>query len=181
MIGSPGVQRTYHLRCWTRFYAPPDEVGAYKTDPARLNDERKPVVSLKVDENALETALRGAGAELLEGKLAPLGLVPATPWPLHIAVGPEPWRIVEQSPNNPLFHSWEHVRTLEASSDGCRYMDAITFAPRLPATRLVARAVEELFIHIHKQSARHFRTDERATAVAMLRVVPEESERWQET
>lgn len=179
MIGSRTVQRTYHLRCWTRFYAPPEEVWAYKTDPARLDAERRPLVSLRVDEDALGDALRGAGADRIEARLAPLGLVPAAAWPLRIEVGPEPWRIVENSPDNPLFYAWEHVRTLEAGSDACRYMDAITFAPRLPATRLVARAVEELFIHIHKQSARHFRTDERATAVAMLRVVPDESERWQ--
>lgn len=174
------MQRTYHLRCWTRFHASPEEVWAYKTDPARLDAERKPLVSLRTDAESLARALREGSDAPLEAKLAPLGLLPLMAWPLQVETGPGPWRIVERSPDNPLFHSWEHVRSLEAGSDACRYMDAITFAPKLRATRLVARAVEELFIHIHKQSARHFRTDDRSTAVAMLRVVPDESERWQE-
>ena len=45
---------------------------------------------------------------------------------------------------------------------------------------LVARFVEEMFIHAHYQCARAFETDDRATAVAMLRLVPAEGERWTE-
>ncbi|MCB9760271.1 MAG: hypothetical protein H6739_10585 [Alphaproteobacteria bacterium] len=176
------MARQYHLRCWTRFRAPADEVWAYKTNAANLDAERAPLLRLALpDPVALTQALRGLGSQPLDGRLWWGGVLPGPRWPVQVRVDPaDPHRITETSPDNPLFQEWTHVRTLEEAADAVRYMDAVTFAPRLPATRLVARAVEELFIHAHKQSARRFETDARATAVAMLRVVPTEEERWQE-
>lgn len=166
------MARTYHLRCWTRFHAPMDEVWRWKTDAANLDAERAPALALRgVDRAALTAALRGeAPPGTLSARVALLGWLPGPSWPVEV-VAQEPGRSVSvRSPDNPLFFIWEHERRIEQADGACRFMDAITFAPRIAPTRLVARAVEELFIHAHRQAARHFPTDARATAVAMLRL-----------
>lgn len=167
------MARTYHLRVWTRFHAPMDEVWRYVTDAQRIRADRRPLAHLSgVDDQALTRALRGDDPAPLQlgARLTALGILPGPAWTVDV-VDQQPGRSVTvRSSDNPLFHEWEHERSVQSASDACRYMDKLTFTPRSSASRVVARAVEELFIHAHWQASRQLDSDARATGVAMLRL-----------
>ena len=82
---------------------------------------------------------------------------------------------VGDSPMKALCSHWEHQAQLEPVSDGCRRVDDLTFTPRLPASRLVAEGVQLLLTRAHRRAAQGLNPDARATAVAMLRLLPDET------
>ncbi|MFN9737158.1 MAG: hypothetical protein ACK59R_01230, partial [Pseudomonadota bacterium] len=57
---------TFHLRVWTRFLAPVEDVWRLKTDPVRISEELSPYASFPIqDDAALARALTtGAPGEL---------------------------------------------------------------------------------------------------------------------
>ena len=156
----------FHLRVSTRFLASPDEVWSLKTDPEQLRQEFLPWVHLSVqDPSALVSALQGEGLPITVQ--ARVGMV--LPWPIEIREYVRGERFTDYSPDNALFDDWVHHHEVQPASDAVRYLDAVSFTPRLGPPHLVARLVERLFIHRHNRAARHLPTDEKATAVSMLR------------
>ena len=156
----------FHLRVSTRFFASSDEVWSLKTDPDRLRDEFPPWVHLSVqDPSALASALQGEG--LPTTVQARVGMV--LPWPIEIRECVRGERFTDHSPDNVLFDDWVHHHEVQQASDAVRYLDAVSFTPRWGPPHLVARMVERLFVYRHNRAARHLPTDEKATAVSMLR------------
>ncbi|GEM_PF-1426924 len=169
------MPETYHLRCWTRFFASLDEVWSLKTDPAELRKEMAPLLALKAsDANAeqqLHAALQEGDADLpvtLEANIGLLGALPGPAWPVEIVAFEKHKRFVDRS-ENALFARWEHEHVFEEASDAVRYLDAVTFQPRSSADKLIARGVLEFFLHRHRRAAKRLDTDVRATAVAVMR------------
>ena len=169
------MARGYHLRCWTRFRAPLEQVWALKTDPESLADEFRPWMSLDApDLEAARRLLRGEGTPgTIASRLRLAGRLPGPPWPLHVEMVEPMTRYVDTS-TNALFSEWHHEHLFEVGQSAVRYVDAVTFTPseRFPGP-LTARLTERLFIHRHRRAARRLPTDERATAVSMLRVLVE--------
>ena len=161
----------YHLRVSTRFFAPLEDIWRAKTDVDQLEDELHPWLRARLDREQLQRGLRGESVGTIDIQFMALGLIPAPAWPLELTEFRERQEFVDTS-ENAVFEQWEHRHIVEQGQDAVRYLDAITFTPRRKPTRLVARFVEELFIHRHKRTAARFDTDSRATAVAFLRTDP---------
>lgn len=163
---------TFHLRVWTRFLAPVEDVWALKTDPDAIMAEFRPLHSFVLkDADAVRRALGGAvpteiAASLRLGRLIPIA------WPSRVeaAVKGESFR---DTSTNALFSRWEHDHVFEVTPDGCRYLDAITFTSTLPAQKATAIVVKRLFEHRHAVAAKRLPTDPEATAVSVLRVLVE--------
>jgi ligand-binding SRPBCC domain-containing protein len=156
----------FHLRVSTRFFASPEEVWALKTDPDRLRDEFRPWLHLSVDDpTALADALQGVG--LPRTVQARIGMV--LPWPIEVTACERGQHFTDLSPGNVIFDHWVHRHEVQVASDAVRYMDAVTFSSQWGPPHLVARMVERLFVHRHRRAARNMQTDEKATAVSMLR------------
>jgi ligand-binding SRPBCC domain-containing protein len=163
--------RSFHLRCWTRFLAPLDQVWDLKTDPETLLDEFRPWLSLKADDlDAARRLLRGEGLPgAVDTRLKLFGVLPGSRWPLRVEQLERHRHYLDTS-ENPLFDAWHHEHLFEPTADGVRYIDNVDFTPRegLPPM-WIAQATRRLFVHRHRRAARHLPTDARATAVAMLR------------
>jgi ligand-binding SRPBCC domain-containing protein len=164
---------SFHLRVWTRFLVPPDEVWALKTDPAALAAEFRPWMHLlSGDAQAVGQALGEARPGSFRAWLVP----PGVPWPIEVVEVQPGVRYVDRSANL-LFSAFEHEHLFQPTPDGCRYVDAVSFTPRLPASKATAIALERLFVHRHRVAARRLPSDPQATGVAVLRsVVPPASE-----
>lgn len=67
----------------------------------------------------------------------------------------------------------QHDRFFEATDDGTRFVDQLTFTPASAGNELIARAVRRVFVRRHRGSARSLPSDDRATGVAVLRQVLE--------
>lgn len=153
--------------------APLDDVWALKTDPDQLTAEFRPYFSFVIGAS-LPTLLNGPWPAEYNASLRPLGLPPGIPWPGKLEAV-EPKVSFTDSSSNSLFSLYEHVHQFETTPDGCRYIDAVTFTPRLPAQKYMAILTQRLFQHRHRVAAKRLPTDPQATAVAMLRVKgPEE-------
>ncbi|HJN76485.1 MAG TPA: hypothetical protein QGF58_21330 [Myxococcota bacterium] len=164
----------FHLRVSTRLYASLEDVWQVKTDVDHLEAELHPWLRATLDKSELQAGLRGEGLPRnLPVRFWGLGVVPLPTWPLQLVEYEHNRIFVDTTAENPLFHEWEHRHIVEQASDAVRYMDAITFSPRFGPPHLVARWIEFVFKHRHRRTARQFETDERATAVAFLRVVVE--------
>ncbi len=165
------MARSFHLRCWTRFLAPIDQVWDLKTNPETLLDEFRPWLTLQAtDPDTARDLLQGRGLPgAVDARLKLFGVIPGSRWPLRLEQLERHERYVDTS-ENPLFSAWHHEHLFEPALDAVRYIDAVTFTPResLPAT-WVARLTARLFVHRHQRAARHLPTDARATGVAMLR------------
>ncbi len=162
---------TFQLRAWTRFLAPVDAVWAHKTDPARLGAEFRPWLRFDTDGAALAAALSGAVPAEIAGRLLPLGLPPGIAWPVVVRAA-EPPRTFTDTSSNALYSRFEHVHSVEATCDGARYLDVVTFTPRL-LPKAVAILTERLFAHRHAVSARGLPADKQATGVTVLRAIDE--------
>lgn len=163
----------FHLRVWTRFYAPVERVWAMKTDPAALAEEFRPFARFAVDDpEDVARALRGEVPVEVQARILPGGVPPGIAWPLRIEAV-EPGRRYRDTSENVLFSRYEHEHLFEETPDGCRYVDAVTFVPRNPAQKASAILTRRLFIHRHRVAARRLPTDPQATGVAMLRVLVE--------
>ncbi len=161
----------FHLRVSTRFKAPLEEVWALKTDPEKLRQEFQPWLHLSVaDAPALAQALQGKGLpRTIDCRIWGL------PWPIEVTECSPGARFCDRS-ENALFDLWEHEHRFEQASDAAFYLDAVTFTPRWGPPHLVARAVEALFVHRHRKAAQQLPTDQKATAVSMLRELIEVEE-----
>ena len=155
---------TFHLRAWTRFFDPIDRVWQVKTSRECLLREFPGWAPLRVeDEQRLQAAFDRAEPVEVQARL---GLLP---WPLRLELI-EPGRRFVDSSENSLFESWHHEHLFEETSDGCRYIDAVTFRPRLPASKLAAVLTERFFIGRHKAAAPLLNADPRTIGVTVLRV-----------
>ncbi len=164
---------TFHLRVWTRFLAPPDQVWLLKTDPAALAAEFRPFLSLRVgDPRPLADALDRGEPATVDARLCPRGLPFGVRWPIHLRGGTRPTVYTDASENR-IYSRFEHEHRFEPTSDGCRYLDAVTFVPALPASKLVAILTRRFFVHRHTVAARRLPSDPQATGVSVLRVLVE--------
>lgn len=164
---------TFHLRVWSRFLAPVEDVWALKTDPAALQAEFRPWATFAIpDGAALTRALGGDVPTTLDCSLRLGGVLPVA-WPARVesAVAHRSYR---DTSTNALYARWEHDHLFEVTPDGCRYVDAVTFTSRAPLQKVFAIATQRLFQHRHAVAAKRLPTDPQATAVAVLRVLVEE-------
>lgn len=164
----------FHLRVWTRFFATPEQVWALKTDPAALAAEFRPYLWFTADADAMSRAFAGPLPAVVPAKLRPFGLPIGITWPVHLRQAKRPEAYTDTSENR-LYSRFSHVHQIEVTPDGCRYIDAVTFAPRM-GSKPVALLTERLFKHRHRVSAKALKADPQATAVSVLRVLIEEEE-----
>jgi ligand-binding SRPBCC domain-containing protein len=163
---------TFHLRVWTRFFAPVEDVWALKTDPAAIQAEFRPYSAFSIqDGDALRRALGGALPADLSAALRLGHLLPVA-WPIHLASAVKNTSFRDTS-TNALFTRFEHDHLFEPTPDGCRYVDAVTFTSKAPAQKLFAIGMQRLFQHRHAVAATRLKTDPQATGVAVLRVLVE--------
>lgn len=163
---------TFHLRVWTRFLAPVADVWRLKTDPARVEEEFRPHRFRLGDPAALTRAVAGEVPTHVDASLAFAGLPVALAWPIELVEAVPMERFRDQSSNR-LFRDFDHLHLFEPTSDGCRYVDAVTFTPALPAQKLTAILTRRLFVQRHRAAAAHLPADPQATGVGVLRVLVE--------
>jgi ligand-binding SRPBCC domain-containing protein len=164
---------TFHLRVWTRFLAPVADVWAQKTDPAAISAEFAPWASVRfADEAALKRALAGQVPAEIAGTIRLFGSPVGVSWPTTLSAI-EPGRSFRDSSRNSLYSRWEHEHLFEATPDGCRYIDVVTFVPNGPFQKAAAIATRRLFVHRHTVAARQLPADKQATGVGVLRVMVE--------
>lgn len=163
---------TFHLRVWTRFLAPIDEVWKLETDPAEISAGFRPLATFRFsDEAALARALAGEVPVTVDARFG-FGPVGVVAWPSTLDVV-EPGKRFRDTSENALFSRWEHEHLFEETPDGCRYVDAVTFTPKLPAQKIMAIATQRMFQRRHRAAAKRLPTDPQATAVGVLRVLVE--------
>lgn len=163
---------TFHLRVWTRFLVPVEEVWARKTDPTALAAEFRPYASFCfADETAVRRAFAGDVPATLDATLR-LGRALPFKWPIQVE-SVVPRSSIREVSSGRLFSRWEHDRLFEPTPDGCRYVDAITFTSTSPAQKITAILTKRLFEHRHKVAAATLASDPEATGVAVLRVLVE--------
>lgn len=164
---------TFQLRVWTRFLAPIEAVWALKIQPATIQAEFRPLLSLGLPEgDALGRALAGAEPTDLACSVR-LGRVLSVSWPCRIESVVK-LRSYRATSTNAFFTRFEHDHLFEVTPDGCRYIDAVTFTSTAPAQKVFAIATQRLFQHRHTVTAARLPTDPQATAVSVLRVLVEE-------
>ncbi len=166
---------TFHLRVWTRFLAPVEDVWRLKTDPGALAAEFRPLASFCVkDGDALRRALDGQVPAQLDASFRLARLLPVA-WPLRMesVVAGVSYR---DTSTNRLFSRFEHDHLFEPTPDGCRYVDAVTFVSTIPAQKATAILTKRLFEHRHAVAAKRLPTDPEATGVAVLRVLVEDED-----
>ncbi len=168
MNDSPSAQPLWRLRVWTRFFAPPDQVWALKTDPQRLREELSPLRLVVQDSQGLHEALASGREGSFQARLWPLGLS----WPFQVSEI-EPGRSFLDCSSNALFHRFEHRHLVEATEEGSRYIDDLLLGPTSPAAATKVDMLRRLFQRRHLRAARHLPHDDRATAVVVLREVLE--------
>lgn len=160
----------FHLRCSTLFLTGMEEVWAFKTDALQMKNELHPFLigDAEPAEHAF-SALRGGELPVhyrLQARL--FGGLQLSDWPVTIVEFDPPTGFVDTS-QNALVTRWRHEHRLEPTSEGVRYVDQVEFTPRLRPYRWVAAGIRELFLHRHRQAAKHLPTVTRATGIATLR------------
>jgi ligand-binding SRPBCC domain-containing protein len=166
------MSTTFHLRVWTRFLAPVEDVWRLKTDPKALSAEFAPYASFCIkDDAALARALGGEVPAELSASFRP-GRVLPVPWPIRLESATRNVSYRDTS-TNALFSRFEHDHTFEPTPDGCRYVDAVTFVSRAPLQKVFAIATQRMFQHRHRVAAKALQADPEATGVAVLRVLVE--------
>lgn len=163
---------TFLLRTWTRFFATPDEVWKIKTDPAALAAEFLPYMGFRMDPDALVHAFDGGAPASISARLRPFHVPYGISWPIELSAADPPVRFVDSSVNR-LYSRFQHEHLFEPTPDGCRYVDAVTFTPRMLA-KASAILTRRLFVHRHQVAARLLKADPQVTGVSVLRVLVEE-------
>jgi ligand-binding SRPBCC domain-containing protein len=164
---------TFHLRTWTRFFAPPEEVWALKTDPAAIAAEFAPWLAFRMDGDALTRCLASGGEGHIPARFGPL--LPLVSWPVALKGGTRPERFTDHS-QNALFTRFEHDHLFEPGADGStRYIDAVTFTPAM-LPKFSALILQRVFRHRHAVAAKRIPTDPQVTGVSVLRVLVEEEQ-----
>lgn len=160
---------TFRLRTWTRFFAPPEEVWAWKTDFANIQRELAPHRFRVDDPAALTRALSGPLPVTLPARFSLFGALPAFDWPIELTEVVPGVRFRDRS-SNKLYRDFVHTHELERTDEGCRYIDDVRFTPALPAQKLAAILTQRTFVARHRVAAGAFPADPQATAVSVLRV-----------
>jgi ligand-binding SRPBCC domain-containing protein len=165
---------TFHLRVWTRFLAPVEDVWRLKTDGAALAAEFRPFWSFRVDDaEAYARAFAEGRPHEADGRLCPRGWPIGVRWPLRME-SVEPGVSYRDTSQNRLYRRFEHTHLFEPTPDGCRYVDAVTFTPALPAQKLAAILTRRFFVHRHQVAATRLKADPQATGTSVLRVLVEQ-------
>jgi ligand-binding SRPBCC domain-containing protein len=165
---------TFHLRVWTRFLAPVEEVWALKTDPRAIVAEFRPH-GFSMAETDLAAALAGKVPADIAATFRFGGIPPGISWPIRLESVVEHQRYRDTS-TNALYSRWEHDHVFETTPDGCRYVDAVTFTSTAPLQKLFAILTKRTFERRHRIAAKRIATDPQATAVSVLRVLVEAEE-----
>ena len=171
-LAARAMPTAFLLRVWTRFFASPEEVWAAKTDPVALAKEFRPYLSFSADAEAMSRAFQSGVPTDIPAKLRPLGLPLGISWPVRIGEVRRP-ELYSDTSENKIYSRFSHVHSIEVTPDGCRYIDAVTFAPRA-FPKATALLTERLFRHRHRVSAKSLSADPQATGVTVLRVLIEE-------
>ena len=169
------MSTTFHLRIWTRFLAPVEDVWRIKTDPARIDAEFRPYAGFAMAEDAALARLLASGTPgELKGTFK-LGRALPIAWPVRVeAVVPNV--SFRDTSTNRLFTRFEHDHLFEPTPDGCRYVDAVTFTSTVPLQKVAAITLQRVFQHRHRVAAALLPTDPEATGVAVLRVLVEDED-----
>ncbi len=159
------MSTTFHLRVWTRFSDPVQRVWQVKTSPQAFALEFPPWAPFRPsDPDALHRALQTG-----EGLDTQARFGPGIAWPLRLDPPEIGRRFVDHS-SNALFQDWRHEHIFEETAEGCRYIDALTFTPAVPAAKLSAVLTRHFFVHRHKAVAHLLNADSRTIGVSVLRV-----------
>ncbi len=156
---------TFVLRVWTRFGCPGERVWRHRVDGLAPELSRWKHLWLEGDAPVAQELLPPE----VTTTLAPAGpLIPVT-WPVRVtAVTPgTSWTDTSE---NALYARFSHEHTVEATSDGARYVDTVTFTPNGRAQKLAAQLTERMIIGRHRAMAKVLPADPQATGVSVLRV-----------
>lgn len=143
----------------TELPAPAGEVWARVTTAEGVNHELGPWMRMTVPRAARGKSLVDVepGVRLGRSWVLFLGVVPFDYDDITLVeIGPGR-RFLERSPMGSM-RFWQHERLVEERGDGaCAVTDRLTFAPRVPGTdRLVRAIVERIFAHRHRRLRARF-------------------------
>ncbi len=156
---------TFVLRVWTRFACSPDEVWRHRVDGLAPELATWKHLWLEGDAPVAQDAL----PPQVTTTLKPAGPVLPVKWPVRVtAISPgTSWTDTSE---NALYARFAHEHTVEATSDGARYVDTVTFTPRGGAQKLAAQLTERMITGRHRAMAKVLAADPQATGVSVLRV-----------
>jgi hypothetical protein len=159
---------SFHLRVWTRFLVPLEEVWRARVDALA------PELAPWRDRFDLGGDAAAALPPPVDTTLRPLGPLAPVRWPVRITAVEPGVRWVDES-ENALYERFHHEHLFERTADGCRYLDAITFTPRGRAQKVGALLTQRMLVRRHQGYARQLAADPQATGVSVLRVRVEEA------
>jgi ligand-binding SRPBCC domain-containing protein len=158
----------WQVRVWTRHLVPPEQVWAYKSDPANASYEMGPLVRFTPPESAVfQRGLESGKPFEFEGTFGLPGL--SIPWKGSVRDVVPGRSFVDTVQPNRLFAHWEHTHLVEPNADGARYLDEVRFAPAIGTASIVAEVVRRAFVRRHRRSAAKLPSDPRVTGVSILR------------
>ncbi|MGJ9411229.1 hypothetical protein ACHAAC_00830 [Aeromicrobium sp. CF4.19] len=141
--------------------APTDLVWARVVDPAGINDELMPWMSMTMPPAARHLTIETVqlGRPIGRSWIRLLGVLPVDYDDLTIAAL-EPGRSFREESTMLSARRWRHERSLAPAGEGATVVhDRLTFESRVPgrlAASLHRRVVAALFAHRHRRLARHF-------------------------
>jgi ligand-binding SRPBCC domain-containing protein len=142
----------------SRLDASPGRVWERIITPEGINDELSPIVRMTIprDLTRLDPAEVPLGRPLGRSWILLFGLIPFDYDDITL-VRLEPGRGFLERSTMLSQRLWEHERTLDLASPGCRLTDRVRFEPRgpLPA-RLLKPIFRAVFRHRHRRLRRHF-------------------------
>lgn len=158
----------WQIRVWTRHLVPPEQVWAYKSDPASATYEIGPWLRFTLPElDVFRSGLASGGTFDFSAKFGLPWL--ATRWEGTIRDVVDGRSFVDTARPNRLFKHWEHHHVVEPNAEGARYVDEVRFAPALGTDSAIAELVRRTFVRRHRRAARKLPSDPRVTGVSILR------------
>ena len=76
-------------------------------------------------------------------------------------------------PTHALCSRWEHSHSVEPGPSGTRYIDVVTFTPKV-LPKMTGLFMERWFRNRHRSAAKGLEVDPQVTGVSVLRVLVEE-------
>ncbi|GIG39326.1 SRPBCC family protein [Cellulomonas phragmiteti] len=140
--------------------APAPDVWDRVTDPAGINHEMRPWLTMTMPRALRGTTLRDVelGRPLGRAWLRLFGLVPFDADHLTVVELDPGRRFLERSTMLSM-RLWEHERTLTPTTRGTQVRDRVTLEPRLPvpgSAALMARVVDAFFAHRQRRLRTYF-------------------------
>ncbi|HVE69437.1 MAG TPA: hypothetical protein VNB64_12730 [Solirubrobacteraceae bacterium] len=143
----------------TELPAPADAVWARVTTPEGVNHELRPWMRMTVPRAARGLTLEEVPLNRTLGRSWILlgGVLPFDFDAITLVERGPGRRFLERSPMGSM-RFWQHERLVEERGEGaCAVTDRLTFAPRIPGTDGLVRAiVERIFRHRHRRLRSHF-------------------------